>query len=249
MKPLPKLVQLAPNLPAPPRTGGFSKTAKEWQSAGVRGKPETCNLCSFSQKGTAFVADYMPSTARIVYVFSHPKQADVIDQKPLAGPHGEIMRKILITDLGHREDEVGLAHTIRCMPQKITTRSGPSYLYPTGSLQRAAESNCRQFDNSSFKEGLLSPGGLIEFDPNLFLVTLDIDTALMIDAYKFMIQRDLETSWSFVDEGHRVAVLFGSEVLSLVAGFLKGGSKQWRGHWWESTGWPFESKLRKEGFR
>jgi hypothetical protein len=246
MKPLPKLVQIAPNLPAPPKTGGRSRYSKEWQSAGVRGKPETCNMCLFSQSGVAFVPDYIPDTAKVVYVFSHPRQSDAADQKPLSGNWGELMKKLLITDLGHKVEEVGLVNTIRCMPPKITTRSGPAYSYPTGSIQRSAESTCRQYDDAAFKDGLLTPGGLITFNPNVFLTTLDIDSMLEVTAYKFMIQRDLEKAWEFAEEGYRVAVLFGSEVLSICAGHLKGGSKRWRGTFWEGF-WPFEAKVRKEG--
>ncbi len=211
-------------------------------------KPESCSLCAFSQVSTAFVPDYVPTTAKIAYIFSHPRQSDVQDQKPLSGPFGDVMRKLLITDLGRAEEDVALIHTIRCMPKKVTTRQGPSYEYPTGFLQRAAESSCRQYDNASFREGLLSDSGLIDFNPNLFLVTLDIDSLLEVGAFKFMVQADLKKAFSFVDEGYRVAVLFGSEVLSIQGGHLKGGSKRWRGTFWEGN-WAFETKLRKEGFR
>ena len=105
------------------------------------------------------------------------------------------------------------------------------------------------YDNSSFKNGLLDTGGIIDWNPTLFLTTLDIDTILEVGAFKFMIRQDVEKAWRFVDKGERVAVLFGSEVLSVVAGHLKGGSKRWRGSWWTSDGWPFETKVRKEGFR
>jgi hypothetical protein len=250
MKPLPKLVQIAPNLPAPPKTGGRSRYSKEWQSAGVRGKPETCGQCQFSQVGTAFVPDHMPPTAKICFVLPYPRQSDAMEQRPFSGAWGELMKKLLITDLGRRVEEVGLVNGIRCMPRKVTTRQGTGYEYPSGSLQRSAESCCRQYDSSSFKEGLLSPGGIIEFNPNLVLITLDLSSILEVGAFKFMVQRDVEKAWTFVDEGYRVAVLFGSEVLSLVAGHLKGGAKRWRGSWYESDGWPFESKIRKErGFR
>ncbi len=249
LKPLVKIAPAPPLLKPPPTAGAVHKKTQEWQSMGVRQKPETCKLCAYSQIGSAFVPDHMPEKARIVYIFSHPRKDDCQDQKPLSGPFGDVLRKLLITDLGRSADDVAITHTIRCMPKRISTRNGPAYQYPTGALQGAAERNCRQYDNSTFKNGLLETGGLIDWKPTLFLTTLDIDTILEVGAFKFMIQQDLKKAWEFVDRGERVAVLFGSEVLSVAAGHLKGGSKRWRGHWWTTDGWPFEAKIRKEGFR
>jgi len=248
LKPLVKISPAPPLLKPPPKAGSVHKKTQEWQSAGVRQKPTSCSLCLFSQVGTAFVPDDIPSTAKMVYVFSHPRQADAAEQKPLSGAWGQIIRKLLIEDLGREESEVGLAHVIRCMPKKMNTRSGVGYQYPAGAMQRAAESNCRSYDNSSFREGLLKDGGLIDFAPDVFLVTLDTDSILEVGAFKYMIQQDVKKAWGLVNEGHRVAVLFGSEVLSVVAGFLQGGAKKWRGHFYEGS-WPFAAQVRREGFR
>jgi len=215
---------------------------------GVRQKPETCKLCAYSQVGSAFVPDHMPEKARVAYIFAHPRKDDCQDQKPLSGPFGEVLRKLLITDLGRAEDEVAITHTIRCMPKRISTRNGPAYQYPVGALQGAAERNCRMYDNSAFREGLLRDGGLIKFDPTLFVITLDTSSILEVGAFKFMVQQDVKKAWRFADVGHRVAILFGSEVLSIVAGHLKGGVKKWRGSYFEGS-WPFEAKFRGEGFR
>jgi len=249
LKPLVKISPAPPLLKPPPKAGSVDKKTQEWQSAGVRQKPETCKLCSYSYVGSAFVPDHFPAAPKIAYVFSHPRKDDCQEQRPLSGPFGDVLRKILITDLGRSEDEVALCHTLRCMPKRINTRNGPAYQYPTGAQQGAAERNCRQYDDSAFKNGLLENGGLITWNPTLFLTTLDIDTILEVGAFRFMIRQDVEKAWRFVDKGERVAVLFGSEVLSVVAGHLKGGSKRWRGSWWTSDGWPFETKIRREGFR
>ena len=249
MNPLPPpLIKITPSLPPPPKTGGYTKKSPEWQSMGLRQKPTTCSMCAYSQVGTAFVPDYVPSTARLAFVFAHPRKDDVADQKPLSGPWGEVVRKLLIEDLGRGSEEVTIVHTVRCMPRKIATRNGPAYQYPTGHLQRAAEGNCRMYDNSAFRDGLLKDGGLIDWNPTLFLTTLDISTILEVGAFKFLIQQDVKKAWKFADEGERPAVLFGSEVLSLVAGHLTGGAKRWRGSWWSGS-WAFEARVRKEGFR
>lgn len=216
---------------------------------GVRQKPETCKLCAYSQIGSAFVPDHFPAAPKIAYVFSHPRKDDCQEQRPLSGPFGDVLRKILITDLGRSEDEVALCHTVRCMPKRINTRNGVRYSYPENALRRAAESNCRMYDDSCSRHGLLDTSGIISWTPTLFLATLDVDTILEVGAYKYMIQQDVKKAWSFADEGQRVAILFGTEVLSIVAGHLTGGSKRWRGTFWECSGWPFEAKLRKEGFR
>jgi len=206
-------------------------------------------MCAYSQVGTAFVADYVPAGAKIAYIFAHPRRDDVVEQRPLSGPWGALMRQLLITDLGQKVEDVAFVHTLRCMPKRLNTRNGPAYDYPSGYLQGAAEGNCRQYDNSSFKDGLLQPKGLISWTPTLFLATLDVDSMLEITAFKYVIQQDLKKAWKFTEEGERVVVLFGSEVLSIVAGHLKGGSKKWRGHWWTTDGWPFEARVRREGFQ
>lgn len=192
--------------------------------------------------------DFVPPDAALAFVFAHPRKDDVIEQRPLSGPFGAVLKELLIHNFGRELREVAVVHGIRCMPKKINTRNGPAFQYPTGFLQRAAESNCRQYDDSCSADGLLAQTGIISWKPTMFLTTLDIDTMLDVGAFKFMIQRDVRKAWAFADQGEKVAVLFGSEVLSLVAGNLKGGSKAWRGHFWETDGWPFETKIRKEGF-
>ena len=248
LKPLVKISPAPPLLKPPPKAGSVHKKTQEWQSAGVRQKPETCKLCSYSYVGSAFVPDHFPASPKIAYVFSHPRKDDCQEQRPLSGPFGDVLRKILITDLGRSEDEVALCHTLRCMPKRISTRNGPAYQYPTGAQQGAAERNCRMYDNSSFKNGLLTDKGLIDFNPNVFVITLDVSSILEVGAFKFMIQQDVKKAWRLVDEGYRVALLFGGEVLSIVAGHLKGGVKKWRGSYFEGD-WPFEAKFRGEGFR
>lgn len=215
---------------------------------GLRAKPTSCSLCAFSQIGTAFVPDQIPAAAKIAFILPYPRKDDVADQKPLSGPWGAVMRKLLIEDFGRGIEEVAIAHTIRCMPKRLNTRNGPAYQYPTGHLQRSAEGACRQYDNSTFREGLLYPEGLISWAPTLFLTTLSLDSILEVGAFKFMVQKDVEKAWGFADEGEKVAVLFGSEVLSIVAGHLSGGAKKWRGSWWTGE-YPFEAKIRREGFK
>lgn len=218
-----------------------------WQSMGVRQKPETCKLCKYSQVGTAFVADYFPPAPRMAFVFAHPRPDDIAEQRPLSGNWGLAMRSILSEASSIPLEEIALCHVVRCMPPKKYARMGGlEFVWPTGAMKWAAESNCRQYDDSRFRSGVLDSGGLISWQPNVAVVALDLDSVLEVEAYKFMVQKDVEKACRFALRGYRPVVLFGTEVLSIVAGHLQGGSKKWRGHFWELEGWPFEARVREE---
>ncbi len=205
------------------------------QSAGVSYKPAGCKLCPMAALGKGFCADYSPSEPLIAFIFDMVGSDDVLERVPLAGAQGYYWQKILIEEQGLRRDEVLLSNAIRCkQPNDVNGRPK----YPTGFVQKPAELNCRQYDNS-----------LIDFDPNVFVITLHPRTIRTVGAHQIQIIRDVAKAVSFSRRGYRPAVLFGEGVAELYFPWMKnnGGPKNWRGHWWQGEyPWKDSERLKKE---
>ncbi len=107
--------------------------------------------------------------------------------------------------------------------------------YPTGKTREKCEVTCRVYDNRHGVRGKLTPGGLIDFDPNIFLITFSPKDCMKIGAYYRQIKNDLHKVMEFIDKGLRPMVCFGNEPAELMFPHIVGhGSvKAWHGHFKE----------------
>jgi hypothetical protein len=193
-------------------------------------------MCAFSYKAVGFCPDTVPPLAKVAFVLSAPRQDDVTEQRPLSSSFGAFLRKAFIYDLGYTDADVAIIHVIRCQPPY--SKGDPAY--PTAFLRDAAEGACRQYDDTSSRGGSIIPEGLITWNPNLFIPTLGLGSVIDVAAFRRLIQVDVEKAWRFAEKGHRPCVLFGKEPMELVAKFLHGGPKNWRGHFYSGS-WPFKA--------
>lgn len=202
---------------------------------GVRPHPEACKLCPLNWLGSGFVPDEMPATGkpRIAMMFEFPAGDDIVEGRPLVSRGGQAWLRRLVYALGHRKDEVLICNTLRCRP-----RQGR---YPTGVDQRQAELCCRAHDGTQWGGDIDVPGGLLAFDPNVFLVSYNPGDILDTPSLYRLVRRDVEKAFSLADRDYRPLMLMGKGPAFLVAPWLqgKGGIKAWRGHWWEGS-WPWQ---------
>ncbi len=208
---------------------------------GVRHKPDLCKSCPYAAKGKGFCGDYTPYSPLVAFIFDVPTKDDILEQTPLSGGSGWAWKKMLLEELGHTMEDVLVSYALRCAPP-----NGPFGRpdYPTAWLGKQAELRCRQYDDK-----------LIEFNPNVFLITLHPRTVSTVGCHRVQIQRDVSKAFEFARRGYRPCVLFGEAPAELYfpAMVNNGGIKNWRGHWWTGSS-PFkdsditESKLNKKRF-
>ena len=206
-----------------------SKSIVDWSSPGVLLKPEHCHLCAVAAVGKAYVPDYVPDSPKIAFILGTPQQQDAIERKPFSGPSGYHWKKLFITDLGLKEEDVLISHNIRCI-QPVNSFGKRDY--PSGFLCRQGELNCRFYDT-----------GLNKFNPNLFILTFDPATIYSVGCHQRQIQRDIVKGIHFKNLGYTPAILFGDGPASLFYPWLtgNGGIKNWRGHFWQGS-LPFKDK-------
>lgn len=222
-------------------TGKLVNISKEkpWSAPGIRTKPEECKFCRYATIGSGFCPDFYPKSPILGFLLPYPSKDDVVYQRPFSGAMGYYLNKLLIEDLGYKKEDVLIANVLRCMPPWAKG-------YPTGDLRTTAESNCRQYDKKHAYREKLADGGLIKYDPNLFLITYSPDKMRSIPAFQRQAVADISKAFRFAAKGYRPLVLMGDEPMELVAPWLvgKGGLKTWRGHWWEGS-WPFDGSARE----
>lgn len=180
---------------------------------------------------------------------SAPTKVEILEQIPWQGPQGWAYTKMFLDSAGIPRNEVMVAHVLRCRPP-FKRVGGVGDNYPTGADRRNAELTCRHFDDSHTHRGKIELEGIKTFAPSRFLVTFPPESALEVTAYKRVIQEDIKKAWRFVQAGHKVCVLMGEPAFALLGGGLieEGGVKNWRGHFWNVEGWPFDIANQKPTF-
>jgi len=139
--------------------------------------------------------------------------------------------KQLIEPLGRDRNEILICNVLRCRP--------PYNKYPTGTLRKAAEQSCRQYDDRHQWRGdrVGHAGGLRGFAPDLCIVTehpASILHSRQVAKVK-LIRKHMERAFQWADAGKRPLVLMGRTAAELVNPELmrEGGLRRWFGHWWE----------------
>lgn len=221
-------------------------TSKPWSSPGISKRPKGCSLCKYSQIGQGFCYDYFPEVPKIAVMLPYPDSDSIVEQTPLSGGVGKYFLRHFVYNLGYKKSDVAVGHVIRCMPpwKKIDR-------YPTGTLRYAAESNCRQFDNTSQRSGDRQYTGFVGWNPTMFLLSYDPSDVFKVGAYYRQLQRDMQKAFDFAGRNERPVVLLGKEPMELLAGHLKnkGGLPVWRGHFWYTDGWTFNLDKETRTFK
>lgn len=220
----------------PPVTQPTSKLSS-WTSPGVRMKPEECKRCPLSLMDHGFVPDEYPESPKIAVLLERPGQEEVLEQRPLWGRSGQLWMKKLVEACGNHRGDVLICNSLRCYNQQNQ--------YPTGWLKKQAEGQCRRWDgwHRTPEEGRLQKGGLLKFDPNLFVATYHPAYILRVPAFYWLVLRAMEFAFQKAGEGYRPLVLMGDKALYLIAPWLErdergrgsGGMKTWQRHWWEGS--------------
>ena len=209
---------------------------EEWQSSGLLKKPPGCKFCSMSKLGINFVPDFIPEKAKILFVFSAPEKDDILENRPLSGNLGWMRRNKLIDNLGLKQYDVAVTNIIRCYPGKDKFFK---LAYPSAAVRVGCEKLCRQYDNRSMVAGQIVPQGVINFDPNVFVVTFGVEMLSAGAAFQHLMVADIKKGLNTLTSGGRPAILFGEAATNLFASYCfgagQGGLKTWRGHIFESS--------------
>ncbi len=210
--------------------------AEEWQSSGLLTKPPGCQYCSMKNEGLNFVPDFIPPKAKILFVFSAPEKDDILENRPLAGNLGWFRKTKILDPLGLKTYEVAMTNIIRCYPGKDVFQK---LAYPSASKRVSCEKMCRQYDNRSLLAGEITNRGVINFDPNVFIVTFGLDMLMAGSAFQHLMIADIRKALGTIPKGGRPAVLFGEPATNLFAPYCfgagQGGIKTWRGHIFEGS--------------
>lgn len=194
---------------------------------GVVKKPDQCyNSCPLGSCGGGFCPDWVPANPKIGVLFPQPGKDDVVSRQPLSGGMGRFFWGLIGARAGLRKTDVLASHILRC-------RNG--WKYPVGADVKRAESACRQWDRFGNSDGFPDPNlpSLVGWNPNLFIVTFDLSKAVLLGSFQALVFADVLKAVRFHYAGYRPLVLFGDEPLRLVAPWLHGSAKRWRGTWWE----------------
>lgn len=192
---------------------------------GLRQKPHLCNLCAWAPFSHGFCPDWVPTTPKLALLLEGPGENEVLQRTPLSGRTGSFVFHSLLKPLGLTRDDVLISNTIRCRKEDND--------YPEGTLRKRAEANCRQYDwYHGAADGTLAPGGLADWDPQLFVITLHPAAIFNENAYFFLVRHDFEKAWRFASAGFRTCLLCGDKAASLVLPTVEGsgGVTYWRGH-------------------
>ncbi|CAB4142546.1 hypothetical protein UFOVP434_18 [uncultured Caudovirales phage] len=208
----------------------------EWQSSGLLQKPAGCQYCSMYTLGKNFVPDYFPPKAKILFVFAAPEKDDILENRPLAGNLGWYRKMKLLDPLGLKSYEYAATNIIRCYPGKDKFNK---LAYPAKSIRVKCEKLCRQYDNRSGLAGNIVDHGIINFDPNVFVITFGLEMLNAEPAYRHLMLADIRKALATIPHGGRPAVLFGEPAINLFAPYCfgpgQGGVKTWRGHIFEGS--------------
>jgi len=209
---------------------------------GTHLKPTYCGSnCPRAYQAPGFVADWVPENPRIAFLFEIPSKDDVTYCKPLAGGYGRFFWAAIGSKLGLKKEDVIFSHVLRCYTWK----------YPPGQDTKVAEKACRYWDNFHNVNGHPDDRrSLAAWKPNLFTCTFSLDKMVETGAFQALGIHDIKKALRFAERGYRPVVVMGTEALKMIAPWLSGGIKKWRGHWWEGD-WGFNSTVSEEkiGFK
>ena len=187
---------------------------------GLGAKPSSCKMCPYSHIGQSFCPDYKPENPKIALLLEAPGATEIIENSPLMGRAGQLMWEKITPYANLKRSDFLICNTLRCRP--------PDNKYPTSYLRRNAENNCRMYDKY-----------LLDFDPNLFIITYHPASVFRQLVYLRLIQEDIKKAKDFYEKGYRPLVLMGDKAVSMVdtTPFKvgKGGLRMWRGHYWEGS--------------
>lgn len=211
-------------------------------SGGPTVKTAYCfSSCPRAYTASGFVPDYVPKNPRIAVVQALPASDDAISSIPFSGGYGRMFWAVFGRAFGLRKEDVLVSTLLRCHSKG----------YPTGADAPRAERACRHWDYYAHAgRGLAATGlrSLATWNPNWYTVTFGLDKVAEIDAFMALAIEDFRKAMRFQAAGFRPCVLLGTEVLRVVAPWLSGGAKDWRGHWWEGS-WPFKDPETEEKLR
>lgn len=200
---------------------------REYASPGLGNKPSACRICPYSMVGQGFCPDYKSKEKepKIALLLEAPGATEVVENSPLMGRAGKLMWEKIVPYAGLSRSDFLICNTIRCRP--------PNNAYPSSFLKRNAENNCRMHDSY-----------LLDFSPNLFIITYHPASVFRQLVYQRLIQEDIKKAKEFYDRGYKPLVLMGDKAVSLLNDTPfrvgKGGLRMWRGHYWEGE-WPFKN--------
>lgn len=221
----------------------------EWESSGImQDRPANCRSCRFSYKSVGFTPTWVGADPKIGIVFPHPDSEEVVAQVALQSVRGAHFLRENIEPLGYTKDNLIVSYVLRCLPpwdSKLRQRD-----YPTGSMRYNAEQVCRRYDSLKGQEGTQVTGGIVQWQPDMFVFTFDPADKIKIPAYTRLIQRAFAKAKYFADHGYKPVVLLGAEAIDIQAPWVKshGGVKAHAGGyveqgWRSHTDKPNDAKL------
>lgn len=184
-------------------------------------KPESCESCPYRTIGSGFCPDEFNSEAKIAVLLEAPGEDEILYHRPLWGRAGRAWLYQLVVKNGRRREDVTICNTLRCRPHGNGTPKDKWNDYPKGKLRTAAEKYCRQYDDV-----------LVSWKPDCFVVTIHPAALLRTSAFTRLVRKDVAKAFALADKGYRPLVLMGDKAMHLSAPHLRGGVKNWRGHWW-----------------
>jgi hypothetical protein len=220
-----------------------------WESAGIMTKrPPNCGLCRYQYKSTGFCPPFVGKDPKIAMVFPTPDSEEVINQVALDSARGRRFLREYCEPFGLDRENLVIEYVLHCLPpwnKRLRARD-----YPASSMRANAESVCDRFSWLQGKGPDLVPGGIVGWDPNLFVLAFDPADTIRIPALTRLIQRSVEKAAHFAAEGYRPCVLFGEESVVTQAPFIKGrgGLKAWSGHFFEGK-WKSVAVNADEGIK
>jgi hypothetical protein len=191
--------------------------------AGIGEKPDACLSCPWTPYSKGFVPDTLfGGVPRLALVFAFPTKDDITEREGLSGDMGGYILRNYVYPFGFKKAELLVSYVLRCLPP--WSRRYQKYAYPTGRTKERAEVACRVHDKE-----------IVKFDPNIFLITFSPREVLKVPSYRRQLLADMEKVKRLVSDGYKPLVLFGNEPAALHAPFIegRGGSKAFRGHFWE----------------
>lgn len=218
------------------------RTNKPWASSGLGGKPDECFSCPFNRYSSGFVGDWVGRNPKAAVLLPFPTKDDVLYKSPFSGDMGNYILRTYFRPIGLAKDDLIISYLLRCKPP--WDKAKRKERYPTGKTRETAEIACRIYDSRHGEAGLLVPGGIREFDPNIFLITFEPKDVFKVPSYFRQLGADMRKLRYFVNEGYRPLLLMGNEPAELFAPYIigKGSSKTWRGHFQESE-YKFKGNL------
>jgi hypothetical protein len=198
-------------------------------------RPSQCRDCRWGYKTSGFVPPFVGSDPKIAFVLPQPDSQEIISREALDSDRGRHFLRTYCEPYGLEKENLVVKYVLACLsPFDNRTRQR---IYPTSAvLKNQAERACDKYSPLHGKEGHLVPGGIVKFDPDIFVFALDPQDTLRIPAYTRLIQRSVEKGMMFQSLGYRPCVLFGKESVALQFPFVEkvlGGLKAMNGNYVE----------------